>query len=311
MAGKLPAPPRDPARYAPVLVLAPARSYSSVVAAMLGQHPALFGLPELKLFAYPTIGELEASLPRFWIDRGLTHRSPGLVRALAEYLFAGQTAASLAQARAWLRARSRWSGADVLDLLIERLRPRIAVEKSPETVETEPALARAASAYPRARYLHLTRHPVAAQRSIEAHLNRILPGRGDVDQPMAGIAAWFETHRRILRFAETLPPDRYLRVRAEDVLNDTHPQLGAIASWLGIAADADAIAAMTHAEASPFAGFGPVESGVEGGYDPAFLRDPVPHPVPAADTLDAPPGWAAGAASWARVVALGNILGYF
>lgn len=307
---ELPAPLRDPSIYAPLLVLAPARSYSSVVAAILGQHPELAGLPELKLFAYPTIGELEASLPGFWIGRGLTHRSPGLVRALAEHLFDGQSAAALAQARAWLGVRSRWSGADVLDLLLERLQPRIAVEKSPETVETDDPLARAAAAYPRARYLHLTRHPVATQRSIQAHLNSILPGHGDADQPMAGIAAWFATHRRILRFVETLPTDRYLRIRAEDVLNNMRASLALVAGWLGIRTDPAAIEAMTHPEASPFAGFGPAESGVGGGSDPAFLRDPVPHPVPAPDALEPPSGWLAGEAAWARVVALANLLGY-
>src|SRR5262245_31807086 len=114
---------------------------------MLGQHPELVGLPELKLFACPTVGEMELSLPRFWIDRGVTHRSPGLVRALAEFLFEGQTLESLTRARAWLQERSHWSGADVLDVLLERLSPCTCLEKSPENVETEEALERLASAY--------------------------------------------------------------------------------------------------------------------------------------------------------------------
>ena len=36
---------------------------------MVGQHPELAGLPELKQFAYDTIGELEASLPPYWAAR--------------------------------------------------------------------------------------------------------------------------------------------------------------------------------------------------------------------------------------------------
>src|SRR5277367_299883 len=72
-----PAPPlRDPCRFAPLFVLAPPRSYTSVIAAMIGQHPELAGLPELKPFSYRTVGELEASLPSYWIERGFTHRSP-------------------------------------------------------------------------------------------------------------------------------------------------------------------------------------------------------------------------------------------
>ena len=42
---------------------------------------------------------------------------------------------------------------------------------------------------------------------------------------MAGIAYWLETHCRIMRFAATLSPERFLRVRAEDVLNDGGAQL--------------------------------------------------------------------------------------
>jgi len=277
---------------------------------MLGQHPDLVGLPELKLFAYPTVGEMEQSLPRFWIDRGVTHRSPGLVRALAEFIFEGQTTQSLTKARAWLQERSHWSGADVLDVLIERLSPRACVEKSPENVETGAALERLASAYPNARYLHLTRHPVTTQRSIQQYLTRIFPGYSHHDQPMSGIAAWFETHRRILLFASALPTDRYMRVKSEDILNNMHPQLGAITAWLGIRDDPPAIQAMTHPEVSPFASFGPDGSGVIGGNDPSFLRDPIPHTVEVLATVDEPPGWSERPSIWRMVVDLANRLGY-
>lgn len=277
---------------------------------MLGQHPDLMGLPELKLFCYPTIGEMEASLPGFWIERGVTHRSPGLIRALAQCVFGNQQLASLALARSWLRERSSWSGADVFDDLMERLQPRGCVEKSPENVETDAALARLAAAYPRARYLHLTRHPVTTQRSIQQHFNRILPGYGQKGQPMSGVVAWFETHRRILRFAAGLPSERYMRIRAEDVLNDMRQRLEAIAAWLGLRSDAHAIEAMTHPEASPFAGFGPPGSGVVGGNDPAFLRDPMPHRVPVPGTVEEPADWSEELSSWQLVVDLANHLGY-
>ena len=93
---QLPKPPaRDAKRFAPIFVLATARSYSSVITTMIGQHPDLAGFPELKLFCCETMGELEDSLPRYWLERGVTHRSPGLVRAVAEFEFGGQTLESL------------------------------------------------------------------------------------------------------------------------------------------------------------------------------------------------------------------------
>jgi Sulfotransferase family len=177
-----PSPPkRDRLRFSPVFVLATARSCSSVVSAMIGQHPDLFWFPELKLFAYATIGELDASLPREMRKLGFAHRSPGLVRTVAELEFGGQSDDALAASCAWLHSRSDWTGAQVLDLLMDRASPRVAVEKSPENVVTDGPLTRLVYAYPRARYLHLTRHPVATIESMNAHLRRTLPGSGSAD----------------------------------------------------------------------------------------------------------------------------------
>ena len=159
---------------------------------MVGQHPELTGLPELKLFCYETIGELDASLPSYWIERGIKHRSPGLVRAVAQFEFGSQTLDSIVRAQAWLQDRSHRPGAEVFDVLMERLSPRVAVEKSPENVASDTALDRLVSAYPRARYLHLTRHPVTTQRSVQEHWNRTIPDHSMPDQPMAGTLSWVD-----------------------------------------------------------------------------------------------------------------------
>jgi Sulfotransferase family len=301
---------RDPHRFSPIFVLAPARSYSSVVATMLGQHPELAGLPELKLFCYRTIGELEASLPRFWSEsKGVKHRSPGLVRALAEFEFGDQKPESLDLAQAWLRDRGHWTGVSVFDLLTERLSARAAVEKSPENVLTDEALERLSSAYPRARYLHLTRHPVSTQRSMQEHWNRVMPRPLD-GQPMSGMASWLDAHQRIVRFTSALPIERHLRVRAEDILNHADPQLEAITTWLGLRRDPAAMEAMKHPERSPFASFGPAGSGVTGGHDPGFLRDPIPRRVEVHRTIEQPPGWTGNPTLWDSVLALATQMGY-
>lgn len=278
---------------------------------MIGQHPELVGFPELKLFCCPTIDELEASLPDYWIQRGVTHRSPGLVRAVAQFEFGDQTLDSLTAARKWLQARRHWSGADVLDVLLTRVSPRIAVEKSPDNVLSDEALERMSSAYPRARYLHLTRHPLTTQRSMQEHRARTVPEDPQRDEPMYGIASWYSTHRRILLFGLNLPSHRYLRVKAEDLLNDSESQLKSIAAWLEVRTDTAAIEAMKHPEASPFSTFGPADSGVEGGNDPGFLRDPIPRPAEVSSTLEPPRGWSAEPDVWEMVKDLANTLGYF
>ncbi len=253
---------------------------------------------------------MEASLPRYWVERGMKHRSPGLVRAIGYYEFGGQTAECLVAAREWLQERAHWSGAEMLDFLLERISPLTGVEKSPENVESEEALRRLADAYPEARYVHLVRHPVSTQRSMAEHARRTVPEFTLPDEPMFGIASWVETHCRILCFGATLPEHRYLRVKAEDVLNDSRSQLGSIAQRLGIRVDDSAIEAMTHPEASPFACPGPPGSGIIGGNDPAFQRDPIPHRVESLQKLERPPGWVGNECLWQRTVDLAARLGY-
>jgi len=277
---------------------------------MIGQHPELAGLPELKLFAYETIEHLEASLPPYWAARGFVHRSPGLVRAIAELAFGSQSLSSLASAREWLRRRSHWTGAEVRDFLLERVAPRHGVEKSPENVESKEALGRLWAAYPRARFLHLTRHPVTTQQSLEQHLKRTVPGFSIPDQPISGIAYWLETHLRILCFTAPLPQSSSLRVRAEDVLNDPVHQLRKVAEWLGLRDDESAIEAMRHPEASPFACPAPAGSGLAGGQDREFLRKPVPHRVPIPAALEQPSGWVGNAMLWDKTAAIAARLGY-
>ena len=44
----------------PIFVLAAPRSYSSLVNAMIGQHPELYGVPELNLFQCETVAEFNS-----------------------------------------------------------------------------------------------------------------------------------------------------------------------------------------------------------------------------------------------------------
>lgn len=277
---------------------------------MIGQHPDLSGLPELKLFCYRSIGELEASLPVYWSERGFTHRSPGLVRALAQYEFGGQTPKRLAAARNWLKERAEWSGADVLDVLLDRLSPRAAVEKSPETVNDQAALKRLAKAYPNARYLHLARHPATTVVSMARHLDATLPDRARGFDAAAGFTIWRDIHERILRFVASAPSDLAMALKAEDVLKRPRECMRSVARWLNVRDDAEAIEAMLHPEASPFARFGPRGSGVIGGHDHGFLKDPIPRRVEAPSTLEPPPDWRGGAKAWRRIAATAERLGY-
>jgi hypothetical protein len=102
--------------------------------------------------------------------------------------------------------------------------------------------------------------------------------------------AWLALNKNIGDFLEALPKTQKLRVRAEDVLRDPDATLFAIAEWLAIGSDAEAIKAMKYPERSPYARFGP--EGARYGDDVAFLRSPsLPEPSAEHDDLDTPFSW--------------------
>src|SRR5262249_18691849 len=125
-------PQRDPDRFSPIFVLAPARSNSSVVAAMLGQHPDLCVFPELALFRKETVGGLLADPPG-WKGAPAPQRMAGIYRALAEHHDGAQTSATVGAAERWVEARRDWHVTDLLDHLLQLSAPRIGLEKSPES----------------------------------------------------------------------------------------------------------------------------------------------------------------------------------
>src|SRR5262245_1049021 len=166
-------PQRDPDRFSPIFVLAPARSNSSVVTAMLGQHPELCVFPELALFRKDTVGELLADPPG-WRGAPAQLRMAGVYRALAEHHGGAQTSDTVAAAARWVEARSGWSVAQLFDHLLELAAPQVGIEKSPESSSRDEYLTRMVEAYPRARFLHLARHP---RTSVDS-MHRAWFGRG-------------------------------------------------------------------------------------------------------------------------------------
>jgi hypothetical protein len=285
------APPaaRDPLWHSPVFVLAPARSSSSVVTAMLGQHPRLCVFPELALFRKDTIGEL-LNDPPGWKGPPARLRLAGLLRALAEHHDGRQTPETVAAASRWVEDRRGWGVGDVLDHLLALAAPRIGLEKSPESSSRDDYLERLDTSYPRARYLHLTRHPITTAASMHAAWSE--RGYWQIEPRLFHhfcLGVWFHQHSRIAAFVEKLPPDRAIRARAEDVLNEPAAALRGICARLGIDSGDEAVEAMTHPERSPYAGTGP--EGAAGGWDQGFMLDPVLREAELPDRFELPADW--------------------
>jgi hypothetical protein len=274
----------------PLFILCPGRSFSSVVCAIIGEHPECYGLPELNLFLGETLGEAADAYQRSGRS-GLV----GLLRTLAELHSGVQTEDTVEEAQAWIERNRRLKPAQVLGHIQEIVGPRILVEKSPSNVINDATLARVLTAYPEASYLQLLRHPRSRGNSHLAAMSKSVRHRlfgSAIDYE----AKWTDTHLRIQRAADALPPGAFLRLRGEDVLRDLHAYLPQICEWLGISDAPAAIERMLHPEASPFSRPGPRNAAA--GTNTGFLENPALDferlAAMTEPTLEAPMEWAPG-----------------
>ncbi|MEL7450417.1 MAG: sulfotransferase [Pseudomonadota bacterium] len=292
---------------APVFILAPPRTYTSLTAAMLGQHPALYALPEVNLFAAETLGEL---LALFASKPGLSH---GLLRAVAELGLGGQSADDVGAARDWLTENAAMPVAEAFALLASWSSPLRLVDKSPLYAMREGALQRINANAPDAFFVHLTREPLPTAESVVRFRTSIgrRTGRRSGRHNGRRVNAsgrhadlerfWREPHERILRFLAGVPEERQLRVKGEALLANPGDELARIARLLGLDAGDGAVDAMLHPERSPFACEGPPSARY--GNDPEFLKAP-------ALRMRAPSPAAAIPALPAEVAELAASLGY-
>jgi len=267
----------------PLFILAPARSFTSVVCGMIGNHPEMLGLPETNLFAAGTLDGLRQvhhARPRF---------ATGLLRAIAQLGLGGQTEEDVDAAQRWLNEQAgSMSTADLFRDLADWADGRALIDKSPMHVFREGALDRIIDAFPGARFLHLTRHPRDNCESIYEMSNSGTLAQGG--RELTPDRMWLKPHLRIMELMETVPADQHMLVRGESLMADPKTYLPQIAEWLQIRTDDEAIGAMMRPEESPFACMGP--SNARLGNDPRFLQSPKLRPFKEKPSdLDTPLSW--------------------
>lgn len=303
----------------PVFILAAPRSFTSLITAMIGQHPELYGVPELNLFQCRTIAEFNSGK-----DPNGRKKSPfwpamrhGLLRTVAEVYSGEQTVQSIAMAERWLKARVDRTPAEVFRQLCARVAPLRIVEKSPGVLRHIEYMNRMRDAFPDARYIHLVRNPLSQCNSVLKAKGGIavLLALNSVDHlgPKAAIEpqiAWHDTQVQILRFLDSLPDDRFITVRGEEFLGNLDESLPALCHWLGISDAPEAIAAMRRPEESAYSRIGPSSAPL--GNDVNFLKAPeLREGNVKSPPLDSELPWRADNAGFhPRVVALAQALGY-
>jgi hypothetical protein len=272
---------------------------------MVGVHPELYGLPETHLL-------MESTVEAFSRHCGNASfaMADGTLRAIAECFYGEQTDETVGLAMGWLNRRGSWSTGMVFEALAEQVHPRRLVDKSSSMPRSLTFLNRASELFPRARYLHIVRHPCSYSESVMREVEReaksgvvplwlrrlasapfdpvnVDPYQGRTYDPQSG---WFYIHSQLREFLEPLPANRWLRIRGEELLADPAHVLCGIAEWLGIRSDHAAIQAMQHPEKSPYARLGP--SLARHGNDLAFLMNPSFSPAPRTEvSLDGPLPW--------------------
>ena len=295
---------------APIFLLAPPRSFTSIVCGVLGQHPELLGSPELNLFRART-------MTRFM---RLTRLHMGLHRFVAQIYAGEQTVESVVMARNWVLARRDRTTTEVHRELCAKIAPRALVQKSPRYQRRLMYMEAILEAFPNARFIHLLRHPRGMCESYmqmnEPALQRLaLAELGAIDRSGPKLVAdpqvlWHDYNLRILHFQRRIDPRRWLRITGEEFLANMDHHHKMVCNWLGISDAPQAIDAMRRPEESPFACFGPLNALV--GNDPKFLRDPRLRPSKRKpQSLTDPLPWREDGASFhPRVVEMARSLGY-
>lgn len=257
----------------PVFILASPHSKVSLVAAMLGQHPGLYAVPELNLFAADRLVEMQEALA--------PAHTQGLVRAIAQLYCGEQTLETVEAARRWLYRRVYTGTAEIHQELCRKVAPLRLVDPSGVHGEARRGedLERILTAYPDACFLHLVRHPrsqAEAWLSSPHALAQLFAldaldasARQTTPDPLID---WYRRNAAIADRLDDIPADRWLRVRLEDLLSVPRSGLRAICDWLGLAWSEPSLEAMLHPERGSYSGLGPY--GAEGGGDVDFLRAP-------------------------------------
>lgn len=233
---------------------------------MIGQHPELYGLPEVNLFGGATYGSNRwyRLRPRF---------RHGLLRACAELGLGEQNGGNIEKASSWLDSYPEATSAQIYRELVAWAGSRRLVDKSPLYVLEPEALGRIHKAFPDAHFLHLTRHPRSTCESMFKLRQTIEESGGKAGGfEMDPDIIWLRPHARVLEFLDGIPVAQRLRIRGEDLMTDPRFYLRQICQWLDIGGGDAALEAMLHPETSPFARRGPFNAPM--GNDPSFLDAP-------------------------------------
>jgi hypothetical protein len=211
-----------------VFILSPPRSGTTLLRVMLAGHSRLFAAPELQLLNFDTLAQRREAL----VGRYSPWRE-GTIRAVMDLEDCdAESATELMESH----ERSGLSAKAFFGWLQERAGNRVVVDKSPTYALDLEALRNAEHGFEAPQFIHLVRDPLAMSRSFESyHMDQILPlGENPYSGRTLGELVWTLSHRNILEFGASVPPERLLRLRFEDLVADPRSKMIEVSRFLGL-----------------------------------------------------------------------------
>ncbi len=214
-----------------VFVLSSPRSGSTLTRAMLGGHPLLFSPPELQLLNYGTLQERKTLLSGrndFWLD--------GTIRTIMELKNCDESEAR----KLMLSYEDRnFSTAAFYGEMQSWLNDRIFVDKTPNYALSEKIMQQAERWFDNPRFIHLIRHPYGVIPSFEkARLHVFYPpfftDSHDFTPRQLAEMIWIISHQNILAFFNSIPQERRMRLRYEDLVTQPQEEMQRVCNFLDI-----------------------------------------------------------------------------
>ena len=207
-----------------IFILSAPRCGSTLLRIMLAGHSRLFSPPELHLLPFATMAERKRKLDK-------TYFGEGLQRALME--LRGTSAESTKKTLEEMEAADE-SIQNVYAMLQKEATPRALVDKTPAYAASMDALLRAEAMFDEARYLCLTRHPIAMIESFVRMRFSHLIGAGDIDPYELAEEVWYRSYSNLRDLCARVGPERSRLIRYEDLVRSPETESRRICEFLNI-----------------------------------------------------------------------------
>lgn len=212
-------------------VLSCPRSGSTIFRLILAAHPQLFSPPELHLLPFNSMGSRAEEINK----NGFEWMKFGVAEALME--------AEGIKRKEALKAVNTMAANDmpVVDVyrhLQEKIGDRVLVDKTPFYSCHPQWLKRAATMFPKAKFIFLTRHPVGMINSfVKLRLKELTHnsfGCYSENPWHLGEKWWLTGNKNINDFVESLSKPRSLFLRYEDLVSDTHSSMSDVCNFMNV-----------------------------------------------------------------------------